>query len=45
VVILDAVYSGAMLARSPPAGGVLLDAADKAKLQAVMWPHGKLSPR
>jgi sulfoacetaldehyde dehydrogenase len=42
VVILDAVYSGAMFALAA-AGGVLLTAAEKAKLQAVMWPHGKLA--
>jgi sulfoacetaldehyde dehydrogenase len=42
VVILDAVYPGAIAALNA-AGGVLLDAAEKAKLQAVMWPHGKLA--
>ena len=42
VVILDAVYSGAMFALAA-AGGVLLSAEEKAKLQAVMWPHGKLA--
>jgi sulfoacetaldehyde dehydrogenase len=42
VVILDAVYSAAMFALAA-AGGVLLTAAEKAKLQAVMWPHGKLA--
>jgi sulfoacetaldehyde dehydrogenase len=42
VVILDAVYSGAMFALAA-AGGVLLTAEEKAKLQAVMWPHGKLA--
>ena len=42
VVILDAVYSGAMFALAA-AGGVLLTADEKAKLQAVMWPHGKLA--
>ncbi|MBI5793214.1 MAG: aldehyde dehydrogenase family protein [Rhodocyclales bacterium] len=42
VVILDVVYPGAIAALNA-AGGVLLDAAEKAKLQAVMWPHGKLA--
>ncbi|MBN8473632.1 aldehyde dehydrogenase family protein [Sulfuritalea sp.] len=42
VVILDAVYSGAMAALTA-AGGMLLDAAEKARLQAVMWPEGKLA--
>ncbi len=42
VVILDAVYSGAMFALAA-AGGVLLSSEEKAKLQAVMWPHGKLA--
>jgi sulfoacetaldehyde dehydrogenase len=42
VVILEAVYSGAMFALAA-AGGVLLSAEEKAKLQAVMWPHGKLA--
>jgi sulfoacetaldehyde dehydrogenase len=42
VVILDAVYAGALAALNA-AGGVLLDAAEKAQLQAVMWPQGKLA--
>ena len=42
VVILDAVYSGAMAALTA-AGGVLLTADEKAKLQAAMWPEGKLA--
>jgi len=43
VVILDAVYD-ATIAALEKQGGVLLDAAEKAKLQAAMWPDGKLSP-
>ena len=43
VVILAPVYE-AMLAQLAAQGGVLLDAGDKAKLQAVMFPGGKLSP-
>ena len=42
LVILDAVYSGAMFTLAA-AGGVLLTADEKAKLQAVMWPDGKLA--
>jgi sulfoacetaldehyde dehydrogenase len=42
VVILDAVYPGAIAALTA-AGGVLLDAAEKSQLQAVMWPQGKLA--
>jgi sulfoacetaldehyde dehydrogenase len=42
VVILDAVYADAIAALQA-AGGVLLDAAEKAQLQATMWPNGKLS--
>jgi sulfoacetaldehyde dehydrogenase len=42
VVILDAVYAAAMAALAA-AGGVLLGANEKAKLQAVMWPDGKLA--
>lgn len=41
VVILDAVYGDAIVALSE-AGGVLLDADEKARLQRTMWPHGKL---
>ena len=44
VVIVDAVYD-AMLAALAAQGGVLLDAAGKARLQALMWPDGKLSPQ
>ncbi|HZM36937.1 MAG TPA: aldehyde dehydrogenase family protein [Burkholderiales bacterium] len=43
VVILAPVYD-AMLKALGNAGGVLLDAGEKAKLQAVMFPGGKLSP-
>lgn len=43
VVILDAVYE-VMLAQLAAQGGVLLDAAEKAKLQALMFPGGKLGP-
>jgi len=43
VVILDAVH-GAMLAALAAEGGVMLDAAEKAKLQALMFPHGRLGP-
>jgi sulfoacetaldehyde dehydrogenase len=43
VVILAPVYD-AMLKELAKQGGVLLDAAEKAKLQAVMFPGGKLSP-
>jgi sulfoacetaldehyde dehydrogenase len=43
VVILAPVYD-ATLAELAKQGGVMLDAAGKAKLQAVMFPGGKLSP-
>jgi sulfoacetaldehyde dehydrogenase len=43
VVILAPVYD-AMLEALAKEGGALLDAAQKAKLQAVMFPGGKLSP-
>jgi sulfoacetaldehyde dehydrogenase len=43
VVILASVYD-AMLKALEKQGGVMLDAAEKAKLQAVMFPGGKLSP-
>jgi putative tricarboxylic transport membrane protein len=42
VVILDAVHAGAMFALAA-AGGVLLDAARRRRLQAAMWPEGKLA--
>ncbi len=44
VVILDAVHAGAMFALAA-AGGVLLDAGEKARLQAAMWPEGKLAAK
>lgn len=44
VVIVDAVYEAALAALAAQ-GGVLLDAAGKARLQALMWPDGKLSPQ
>ncbi len=43
VVIVEPVYD-AMLAALGKHGGVMLDGAEKAKLQAVMFPGGKLSP-
>jgi sulfoacetaldehyde dehydrogenase len=42
VVILEAVYRPALAALAQ-AGGVLLSAEEKQKLQAAMWPDGKLS--
>lgn len=42
VVVEDAVYD-AMLSALNRCAGVLLDATQKAKLQAVMWHDGKLS--
>jgi sulfoacetaldehyde dehydrogenase len=42
LVILNSVY-GPMLAELEKAGGALLDAEEKRKLQAAMWPGGKLS--
>ncbi|MCX7168075.1 MAG: aldehyde dehydrogenase family protein [Rhodocyclales bacterium] len=42
VVILDAVHDAAM-AELAKVGGVLLDDAEKAALQATMWHHGKLN--
>ena len=44
VVIEDAIYD-AMLDALRRSGGVLLDAAQKARLQAAMWHDGKLSER
>jgi sulfoacetaldehyde dehydrogenase len=43
VVVVDAVYD-AMLDALARAGGVRVTADEKAKLQATMWPDGKLSP-
>ncbi|SCB09646.1 acylating sulfoacetaldehyde dehydrogenase [Cupriavidus alkaliphilus] len=42
VVILDAVYQP-MLEALAAVGGVLLTAEEKARLQALMWRHGKLA--
>ncbi|PMS14788.1 sulfoacetaldehyde dehydrogenase [Trinickia dabaoshanensis] len=44
VVVQDAIYD-AMLGELERSGGVLLDAAQKAQLQAAMWQDGKLSER
>ena len=44
VVIVDAVYEP-MLAELARVGGQRVSAADKSKLQALMWPDGKLSPQ
>ena len=44
VVIVDAVYEP-MLAELARVGGQRVTAADKPKLQALMWPDGKLSPQ
>ena len=43
VVVLDAVYD-AMIAALCAEGGVMLDAAEKTRLQRTMWPDGRLSP-
>jgi len=43
VIIVDAVYDS-MIAALASRGCVLLSPADKAQLQAVMFPNGKLSP-
>ncbi|MCY1289061.1 Sulfoacetaldehyde dehydrogenase (acylating) [compost metagenome] len=42
LVILDAVYQP-MLEALAAVGGVLLTAEEKARLQAMMWRHGKLA--
>jgi sulfoacetaldehyde dehydrogenase len=42
LVIAEPVYA-AMLGELEKAGGVLLDSNEKEKLQAAMWPGGKLS--
>ena len=42
-VIIDAAVYDAALAALAEVGGVLLEANEKARLQAVMWPDGKLS--
>ncbi|MBP8297554.1 MAG: aldehyde dehydrogenase family protein [Burkholderiales bacterium] len=43
VIIVDAAYD-AMLAALAQAGGVLVTAEEKPRLQAAMWPAGKLAP-
>ena len=43
VVLLDAIHDVA-LTELQRAGAVLLDAADRARLQEFMWPDGKLAP-
>ena len=42
-VVIDRKVYGDALAALTRAGGVLLDAGEKAKLQAALWPAGKLS--
>jgi sulfoacetaldehyde dehydrogenase len=42
VVLLDAIHDAA-LTELQRAGAVLLDAADRARLQEFMWPDGKLA--
>ncbi|MDZ4254481.1 MAG: aldehyde dehydrogenase family protein [Sulfuritalea sp.] len=42
VIILDQVYAQAVAALQS-VGGVMLGAEEKARLQAAMWPQGKLS--
>lgn len=41
-VILEGIYADALAALAD-AGGVLLNPEEKAQLQAVMWPNGKLA--
>lgn len=43
VVIVEAVYART-LGELTKAGGALLDATEKEKLRAAMWPGGKLNP-
>lgn len=43
LVVMDAIRP-ALLDALATRGAVLLDASQKTKLQALMWPHGKLSP-
>jgi sulfoacetaldehyde dehydrogenase len=43
VVLLDAIHDAA-LAELQRAGAVLLEVADRARLQEFMWPDGKLTP-
>ena len=42
-VVIEAGVYDAMLSALADCGGVMLDAAQKKRLQDVMWPHGKLS--
>ena len=42
VIVVESLYE-AMLAALAQAGGVRLDAKEKAKLEQTMWPDGKLS--
>lgn len=42
VIVLDRVYAQAIAALQA-VGGVMLDAGEKSRLQAAMWPQGKLS--
>jgi sulfoacetaldehyde dehydrogenase len=44
VVLVDAIYDD-MLARLKAQGGHVLDAAEKAKLQEVLWVDGALNPK
>lgn len=44
VVVVEAAHDR-LLAALQAEGGMLLDAAQKARLQATMWPDGKLSPK
>lgn len=43
VIIVDPIYARA-LQSLVASGGVLLDAGEKARLAATMWPDGRLSP-
>ena len=42
-VVIEAGVYDAMLSALADCGGVMLNAAQKKRLQDVMWPHGKLS--
>ena len=44
VVLLDSIYDE-MLAKLQTQGGLILNAGQKAKLQAVLWVDGMLNPR
>lgn len=43
MIVIDDVY-GAMIAAMQREGCILLNADEKARLQAAMFPNGKLSP-